>query len=160
MTAVNKILDRLERVRPVGPSRWMAACPAHEDKTPSLSIRELNDGRILLHDFGGCETADVLGAIGLQLRDLFARPLSDGEPAGGFGDSVSRIPAMDILVLLRHEILTATLILEHVVKNYSISPEGWRRLDQAAQRISAACLLSHDRSERAAVVVLKELFRP
>jgi hypothetical protein len=37
-------------------------CPAHDDRSPSLSVRELN-GRTLVHDFGGCEQARVIDAL-------------------------------------------------------------------------------------------------
>lgn len=43
-------------------SGWVAHCPAHKDKTPSLSIRE-SDGRILVHCFGGCTQPDVVMAL-------------------------------------------------------------------------------------------------
>ena len=49
----------------------MARCPAHTDGTPSLSVRQLNDDRILLHCFGGCGALDVLDAVGLEWADLF-----------------------------------------------------------------------------------------
>ena len=39
MTAAT-ILDRLDGVRPTGDGRWIARCPAHDDRSPSLSIRE------------------------------------------------------------------------------------------------------------------------
>lgn len=29
------LLPRLERVRELGPDRWLARCPAHDDRTPS-----------------------------------------------------------------------------------------------------------------------------
>jgi putative DNA primase/helicase len=53
----------------------MARCPAHTDKTPSLSIGETDNGAVLLHCHAGCDTGDVLSAIGLSLRDLFEKPL-------------------------------------------------------------------------------------
>lgn len=80
MTA-SVLLDRLQGVRASGAGRWMARCPAHEDKRASLSIRELSDGRVLLHDFGGCGTGDVLVAIGMALADLFPERLADSPPA-------------------------------------------------------------------------------
>ena len=48
-----RALDLLEDVRQTGLDQWMARCPSHEDKTPSLSIREGDDGRVLLHCFAG-----------------------------------------------------------------------------------------------------------
>lgn len=69
------ILQRLDKVKRYGKG-WVACCPAHEDRDPSLSIKEAEDGKVLLHCFAGCETKDVLAAIGLDLRDLFPEGLS------------------------------------------------------------------------------------
>ena len=38
-------------------------CPAHQDSTPSLSVTETRDGRILLHCFAGCRQLDVIDAL-------------------------------------------------------------------------------------------------
>jgi hypothetical protein len=54
-------------------SGWIANCPAHEDRLPSLSITEGDDGRLLLHCFAGCQVHDILAAVGLQVGDLFVR---------------------------------------------------------------------------------------
>jgi putative DNA primase/helicase len=66
---VEVLLGRLEGVRRAGPSSWMARCPAHPDRNPSLSIA-LRDGRVLLHCFAGCPPEAVLGAVGLTWKDL------------------------------------------------------------------------------------------
>lgn len=42
---------------------WMARCPAHRDRTPSLSITEGSDGRALVHCFGGCPQEAVVAAL-------------------------------------------------------------------------------------------------
>lgn len=65
------ILSRLQNVRKRSADQWSARCPAHEDKGPSLSIRGLDNGRILLHCFAGCNVADVVAAVGLELDSLF-----------------------------------------------------------------------------------------
>lgn len=52
-------------------SGYLALCPAHEDHAPSLSIDEGDDGRILLHCWAGCETCDIVIALGLRWADLF-----------------------------------------------------------------------------------------
>jgi DNA primase len=46
------VLARLQGVKRNG-SSWMARCPAHEDKSPSLSVRD-ESGKVLLHCFAGC----------------------------------------------------------------------------------------------------------
>lgn len=52
----------------------MVACPAHEDnpKTPSLSIGRADDGGVLLKCFAGCRAEEVVSALGLSMKDLFA----------------------------------------------------------------------------------------
>jgi putative DNA primase/helicase len=48
-----------------------ALCPAHGDKTPSLSVATGDDGRVLLHCFSGCSVESVVNAVGLAMTDLF-----------------------------------------------------------------------------------------
>lgn len=78
---VGILLSRLDRVRQFGKG-WSARCPAHEDRNASLSIAVGDDGRILAHCFAGCHVADVLGAVGLALADLFPQRLRDQSPEG------------------------------------------------------------------------------
>ena len=42
---------------------WMARCPAHDDRTPSLAICEGRDGKVLLKCHAGCSQWDVIGAL-------------------------------------------------------------------------------------------------
>lgn len=72
-----EILDRLDQVKAVGDKKWLALCPAHKEKTPSLNIQELNDGRILMHCFGCADTQAIMEAIGLGLSDLFPEALEE-----------------------------------------------------------------------------------
>ena len=68
--SISDFLARLDSVRQIGPDRWMARCPAHDDHSPSLSIRESETGKLLLFCFAGCETESVLAALGLSWRDI------------------------------------------------------------------------------------------
>jgi len=54
MSAAAKLLEHLQCVKQTASDRWLACCPSHPDRSPSLSIRKLDDGRVLVHDFGGC----------------------------------------------------------------------------------------------------------
>ena len=67
---IENILSRLEKVKGRN-GAYTACCPAHSDKSPSLAIRELDDGRILLKCFADCSVQDILGAIGMDMNDLF-----------------------------------------------------------------------------------------
>jgi len=63
------ILSRLKGVRRNG-TGWMALCPAHSDKNPSLSLIERN-GKVFLKCFAGCSSEAVYTALGIELRELF-----------------------------------------------------------------------------------------
>jgi hypothetical protein len=60
--------------RRAGRSRWMAKCPAHPDRMPSLSIGTGSEGRTLLNCHAGCSVDSILNASALSRRDLFAGP--------------------------------------------------------------------------------------
>jgi hypothetical protein len=68
------VLKRLHalrrRITGSGPS-WQAACPAHADSNPSLSLTETAEGVLLVHCWGGCETEAVLAKLGLTLKALY-----------------------------------------------------------------------------------------
>lgn len=64
------VLSRLEGVKRNG-SGWIAKCPAHNDRRPSLSVSPNENGVVLLHCHAGCLPEDVLSAIGLGFDDLF-----------------------------------------------------------------------------------------
>ncbi len=72
---VHDVLTRFPGAKPSG-SGWQARCPAHDDRTPSLSISTGDDGRTLVHCHAGCLVEDILAAVGLTLRDLFVDPVS------------------------------------------------------------------------------------
>jgi DNA primase len=55
------VLAQLEGVRRNGAGH-IARCPAHEDRTPSLSINE-HEGKILVHCHAGCSQEAVLAAL-------------------------------------------------------------------------------------------------
>ncbi len=70
---ITDFLSRLDGVRETS-TGWQAKCPAHDDKTPSLSIAEGDDGRVLLKCHAGCTSEAIVQALGLDLRDLFPAP--------------------------------------------------------------------------------------
>ena len=72
---------------------WMARCPAHDDRTPSLSIRDADDGKVLVRCHAGCDQERVIAA--LRARGLWAengpRSLSaHGAPHAGRAQAGSR----------------------------------------------------------------------
>lgn len=77
MTAA-ELVQRLQGVKG-GNGTWTARCPAHDDTNPSLSITDGRDGRVLLKCHGGCSLDAIVGAMGLQERDLFNDQAHDGK---------------------------------------------------------------------------------
>ncbi len=69
---VEQILDRLDSAKPTGENKWLACCPAHPDRKPSLSIGLGDDDRVLLSCHAGCSTEEIVAALALELSDLFA----------------------------------------------------------------------------------------
>lgn len=73
------VLEKLESVKPAAGGKNIARCPAHDDNSPSLSIAQGDDGRILLHCHAGCKTEAIVAAIGLTMADLMP-PRDDQRP--------------------------------------------------------------------------------
>jgi putative DNA primase/helicase len=57
--------------------QYMALCPEHDDREPSLSVGTGDDGRVLVNCFAGCATERIVERIGLRMRDLFPLDLGD-----------------------------------------------------------------------------------
>ncbi len=71
MRPVDKVLERLEGVKKHN-GFYRAFCPAHNDNnTPNLDVKEGDDGRALLICRVGCETPEIVAALGLEMKDLF-----------------------------------------------------------------------------------------
>ena len=70
LATIQEFLALLKDVKQNG-SGFMAKCPVHDDWEGSLAISEGDDGRILLNCFAGCETRDIVAAVGLKMKDLF-----------------------------------------------------------------------------------------
>lgn len=105
------LLPQLEGVRRTGHGRYVARCPSHGDRHPSLAIRETDDGVLLLHCFAGCSTYEVVSAIGIALGDLFPQQQSTGRNS-------ERRPfsANDLLILAAWESLLASVIANDIAQ--------------------------------------------
>lgn len=132
---VEQLLNRLDGVRQRGASRWVAKCPAHADKSPSLSLLELPDGRILVHDFAGCSVESVLDSVGLTLSDLYPQRLGDfpAVKRGPHGHALR-----DVLALLAREALIVAIAAEDMHNGRPLNDADHVRLWEAAVVIREA----------------------
>ena len=72
---LERLLSRLEKVERLSQgnhqARYRACCPAHDDKSPSLSVTLANSDSILLKCWAGCSAEEVINAVGMEMTDLF-----------------------------------------------------------------------------------------
>lgn len=134
MSAVEAVLARLDGVKRTGKARWIARCPGHDDRRPSLAISETADGRVLLHCFGGCSARDVLSACGLDFDALFPeRPTDHRVPR-------ERRPfnASDVLQCIAFEALLTAVAAANIARGCSLSSADTERVSLACSRLHAA----------------------
>jgi hypothetical protein len=138
MTPVENLLQRLEKVKGRNGS-WTARCPAHADKGPSLAVREADDGRILVHCFAGCETANVLGAVGLDMTDLFPPDEKRKDyPVTGKPSMKPAFYASDLMRIIAFEALVVQIVAFDISEGKKISENDRQRMKVACERIEEA----------------------
>ena len=139
MTApIENLLPRLDKVRQLRPNSWQACCPAHADKNPSLSIREKEDGTLLIRCFAECSAHEIVSAVGLDLNDLFPdRPQVQLKP--------TRRPfsADDALRCLAGEVSLVLIALYDYKEGRPASDQCYERVLTAIARITEAERLCH-----------------
>jgi hypothetical protein len=129
---IDKIIPRLEGVRKTGPDRYIAKCPAHQDRSPSLAIKQV-DERVLLHCFAGCSAVDIVEAVGLDISDLFP-PRPQGQVK-----KHERYNPFDVLKCVADEVgIIALAVSDLAGLGIHFNVVDSLRVDLARQRIKAA----------------------
>jgi hypothetical protein len=106
---VEAMLARLEKVKRTGAETWIACCPAHQDRTPSMTVRETGDGLILVHCFAGCGIDSILSAVGMEVGELFPdRPVQHSKPLR------YKFPARDVLECVANEALIVAIVANEI----------------------------------------------
>ena len=133
--SADNLLSSLDKVKRTGQGKWLACCPSHSDKNASLSVRELEDGRVLVHCFAGCSVEEVLGAVGLTFDALY--------PAKESGEHLVKgerrpFPATDILRALAGETAFLFLCAKHLATGQPLCESDQARLLRACSRVADA----------------------
>jgi hypothetical protein len=129
------LVGRLQKVRRLGPQTWKARCPAHRDRQPSLSVRELDDGRVLVHCFGGCDVNEVLGALGLELDALYP-PREAASTTRGSPPERRPYSAAELLHFVDKESLVVLVAAVDCLRRGSLRQADLERVMQARERIA------------------------
>lgn len=130
------LLSRLNRVKQTGRGRWVACCPAHEDKNPSLAITETDDGKTLIHCFAGCSVYDVLFSVDLKVNDLF--PGSSGMLRNALKTERMPFSYADALRCISFEAILAATAAGNIANGMSLTDIDKARLMLASKRINHA----------------------
>ena len=134
------LLAKLEGVRKTGTNKWIARCPSHDDKSPSLAIRECDDRTTLIHCFAQCLPNDVLAAVGLDLRDLFPARLDHA-----IAQKRRPFDPQDMLRCVAHEVQIVACVASDILNKRDILLPDWERTQTAANRLWAAVELANGR---------------
>lgn len=136
---VNLLIARLNGARR-HKNGWVARCPAHEDRSPSLTVTVAGDGKILLHCFAECPALHVVQAIGLTLADLFPERLSPTTTAGRLAARHSAKEASWTAALAVTDFEAGVIIsaANQLLDGNSLLIDDIDRLKLAVRRISSA----------------------
>ena len=132
--SANTLLSHLTGVKETGAGRYLACCPAHLDKNPSLAVREKDDGRILVKCFAGCSVEEVLDAVGLEFDALYPEKLI------GHCLHPERRPfsARDILEAVGNEALIVSVAASTIARGETLVEDDCERLMLASRRLQTA----------------------
>lgn len=126
------LLSQLTKVKPNGRGQYIACCPSHNDRHPSLAIRQTDDGKILLKCFAGCSAYEIVSAVGLSLNDLFPpREANHSAPIK------NPFPASSVLRCIQSEALIVVTAACNMANGAVLLKEDRERLVTAASRIGA-----------------------
>ncbi len=140
MSRLEPILAMLEKVKGRG-GNYVACCPAHADRSPSLTLRETNDGTVLLHCFAGCSVQEICDALGIAMTDLFP-PKADDHRHPDYTTPAKpqrvRFMATDLLKVIAFEAQVVMVAANDMSFNRPLSDGDRERLRTAVTRISEA----------------------
>ena len=74
--SIEVLLDRLNHVKG-GNGQWRCQCPCDHKSHSQMSIKELPDGRILIHCHAGHSPGEIMESLDLALGDLFEEAIED-----------------------------------------------------------------------------------
>ena len=66
---LHSVVNYFSNPKRLSSSSYQVSCPCHNDKENSLTISEKGD-KILMHCHAGCDTRDIVSAVGLTMADL------------------------------------------------------------------------------------------
>ncbi len=129
MADLHKIVSCLEQVKSNGTDKWLACCPAHDDRSPSLAIKQVDD-KILLHCFAGCSMAEIVGSIGLELSYLMP-----DRPPYHKGSTTPKFNKYELFDKVVYEGGILCVTIQQLINCVSLSADDLKRIKLAVDTI-------------------------
>jgi len=130
---IDKVLSRLDNVRQRQNGQWSARCPAHDDKSPSLSVAEADDGTLLIKCFAGCTFSEIFSSLDLDPGEAFP---SKQKPVKTPKRSPRLITASQALEILDSEANIVAICANNLYRNVALTDQDRDRLNTSAGRIA------------------------
>ncbi|MCX7107040.1 MAG: CHC2 zinc finger domain-containing protein [Methylococcales bacterium] len=128
---IDNLLSKLDKVKSNGQGKWLACCPAHPDKSPSLAIKQTDDGKILIHCFSGCQVSDIVAAVGLELSDLMPE-----NPSYQKGTKPPRFNKYELFDRLAFEVVILSMGIRQLLAKEDLSHDDLSRVILAENTIN------------------------
>jgi hypothetical protein len=132
---IEEFLSRLQKVKKTGPNNWMACCPAHNDKNPSLTVAVGDNGGIIVKCFPGCSFEEIISSLGLQAHELMPERPEGREFVKGLRRP---FPAADVLAAVEQESLTVAVAAYNIANGIELDEKDRERMLTAYHRIAEA----------------------
>ena len=129
---IEDILNRFDGVRESGSGQYSCRCPAHEDKSNSLGIKQGEGDHILLNCFAGCDTKHILDSVGLTWKDI----LPDNDVTQEI--KTSGFNPYSVLKMIRDEVLIIGLASADIRKGKQLNDADHDRLLKAVSNVRDA----------------------
>lgn len=129
---IDQLLSSLTKVKRTGDGRWMACCPAHDDRSPSLTIRQTPD-TVMLYCWSGCSTEEVLAAVSMTFADLYPDHGRDVRP--------QRFNPNDVLQAMAHHAFYVGCVAE-TMRHRSLTEDERDRLHKSASMLQQAARMT------------------
>lgn len=129
---IEDILPHLKKVRKTGPSNWIACCPAHDDKNPSMTLKQQPDGTVSVHCFALCGFEAIVASVGLGYGPWFPEKTEPHKHVR------APYPAADILECIAEEAMIVWVVANDIAEGKEVPSVDRERINLANKRLQKA----------------------
>ena len=139
MSKLDAFLSRLNKVRKTGTGSWIACCSGHDDKNPSMTITEGQDGRVLVHCHSQqCSIEDIANGVGLSVSDL----MPDNVGYHRLKPKSRLYNALDVLCAIRSDLCLTLIAAKDIQRGKVLTEDESLELAKAIGRVEVAIQLA------------------